>query len=196
MDRRKFLIGAGSLAAGSAAAMGTGAFTSVSADRTVDVALASDNSAFLQITKARDDSGNVKANAKDYVENLSSGGLKLDLTSTDNGGQGLNKNAETIFDDLFDITNQGTQDVRVYVKNIPSGMSVYSEDGEKGGTLNYNNQTIPSEAPVLSPGDTLEDVGVIVRDPQSVASSDESMTIVATNGLAGPDGDSSDGSGV
>ena len=37
MKRRKFLIGAGSLAAGSAAAMGTGAYSYAEADRTVTV---------------------------------------------------------------------------------------------------------------------------------------------------------------
>lgn len=52
MNRRKALIGIGSLAVGSGAALGSGAFTSVEATRDVEVAVADDASALLGIAPA------------------------------------------------------------------------------------------------------------------------------------------------
>ena len=49
MNRRKFTIGIGSLAAGSAAAIGTGAFTSVEADRGVEIDVVGDAKAFVSL---------------------------------------------------------------------------------------------------------------------------------------------------
>ncbi len=50
MKRRKFLIGAGALAAGGAAALGSGAFTSVEADRDISVEVTGDNNALVRLT--------------------------------------------------------------------------------------------------------------------------------------------------
>ncbi|HKL28377.1 MAG TPA: hypothetical protein VJ898_03820, partial [Natrialbaceae archaeon] len=47
MDRRKFLVGMGSLAAGGAAVMGTGAFNSTDIRREVSVNVADDNQAYV-----------------------------------------------------------------------------------------------------------------------------------------------------
>ena len=62
MNRRNVLIGLGTVAAGGGAALGTGAFSQVEADRTVSVATSGDSSAFLGIEVngdyATDDSGN------------------------------------------------------------------------------------------------------------------------------------------
>ena len=49
MDRRKFLIGAGSLAAGGAAAMGSGAFTAMTASRGASINVVNDSTGLLQL---------------------------------------------------------------------------------------------------------------------------------------------------
>ncbi|MFC7138105.1 hypothetical protein ACFQRB_19770 [Halobaculum litoreum] len=49
MDRRKFIIGVGALGAGTSAALGTGAFTSVEANRSFEVATAGDAGAYLRL---------------------------------------------------------------------------------------------------------------------------------------------------
>lgn len=49
MDRRKFLIGMGSLAAGGAAASGTGAFSAARLSRSASVGIANDSNAFIQL---------------------------------------------------------------------------------------------------------------------------------------------------
>ncbi|ELZ18300.1 hypothetical protein C478_01540 [Natrinema thermotolerans DSM 11552] len=50
MNRRNVLVGLGTIVAGGGAALGTGAFSSVQADRTVSVNTAGDDSAYLGIS--------------------------------------------------------------------------------------------------------------------------------------------------
>lgn len=119
MERRKFIAGVGSLAAGSAAAMGTGAFTSVSANRSVSVSTADDNDALLRFAQDGNDNSA-------YAE-VSNGTVAVDLDDLSGAedseveagaagdlGSGVNKNALTRIYDIFTIENQGTQPAIVY----------------------------------------------------------------------------------
>jgi hypothetical protein len=106
MDRRKFLVGMGSLAAGGAAVMGTGAFTSVKADRSITVQTAGDASAYLKLEPQPS-----SPNANAHVETNPNGTIKINVADTSAGGSGVNKNAYTVIRDLIKITNQGTQGV-------------------------------------------------------------------------------------
>ncbi|MDT3434842.1 hypothetical protein [Haloarcula sp. 1CSR25-25] len=103
MQRRKFLVGMGSLAAGSAAAMGTGAFASVEATRTVNVNVAGDQSAYLGL-----DGTSPYAQVK---------GKQLVLNFDDNGegGKGVNADAVTTFDGVFQMTNNGPNELDITV---------------------------------------------------------------------------------
>ncbi|WP_136690115.1 hypothetical protein [Halorhabdus amylolytica] len=106
MHRRKYLATLGSLAAGGIAAIGTGAFTSVSADRAVSVQVANDSNAFLGLVSG--DTGLVKE---------SNGTLQINLDGTDTGASGVNFDAVTQIgshenpanEHAFKIVNQGTQ---------------------------------------------------------------------------------------
>jgi hypothetical protein len=112
MNRRKLLAALGLLSGGGAIVSGTGAFTSASADRDVAVQVATDATGYLAI----DDTGN---NNSEYVtENNGSSNSEfgLDFTGsnqTSGGGTGVNADAITVFADLFEVQNQGTQDVEV-----------------------------------------------------------------------------------
>jgi hypothetical protein len=110
MKRRKLLVGLGSLSAGGAAALGTSAFTSVSADRQVAVSVADDASALLRLAPVPG-SGN-----ESYVE-VEDGELTIDISDSNDSvlGDGVNAGATTIFADLFRIENQGTQIVYVWL---------------------------------------------------------------------------------
>jgi hypothetical protein len=111
MKRRKVLAGLGSLAAGGAAAMGTGAFTSVSANRGVAVNVADDSDALLAFTTAG-------AGPNSQYAETDGKTLSIDITGENDdiagGGSGINQNATTIIRDIFDIRNQGTQAVFVW----------------------------------------------------------------------------------
>ncbi len=175
----------GSLAAAGAATIGTGAFTSVQADRTVSVSVADDANAFLAIEPESN-----SPNANEYVD-TSGNAVSLDFTSTDapGNGQGINDNATTEFDDLLRITNQGTQGVYVGYGGDGSGttltnanFALYHEDPDFTGSGsgsnydasagNYNNDgqlnidTAPDadsdgnpDLVYLTPGETLNNVG-------------------------------------
>ena len=121
MERRKFLIGAGALASGSAAAVGTGAFTSVSADRSVDIDVADDPNALLGIDASNASNG-------DYVVGTSNGAA-VDISESNSNimGEGVNENATTVLRDLFDIRNQGGSGVFVYVNTGVDGFGFFSD---------------------------------------------------------------------
>ena len=109
MERRKFLIGMGSLAAGGAAAMGTGAFASVEATRSVNVNVAGDESAYLGLEET-----------SQYAE-LNGKQLTLDFDDNGHGGQGVNADAVTTFDGVFRMTNNGPNDLDITIDK--SGLS-------------------------------------------------------------------------
>ncbi|WP_142987551.1 DUF1102 domain-containing protein [Halorubrum cibi] len=104
-NRRKFIAGLGALATGSAAAMGTGAFSFMNAQRTVSVNVTGDSSAFLGIETSQ---------SKYATE--SGGTAEITLNSDSNGsGDGINANADTRFDNVLVLRNNGDRDVSVSV---------------------------------------------------------------------------------
>jgi hypothetical protein len=100
VKRRKFLIGAGSLIAGGAAATGTGAFTTMeSGDRTTEVTVASDAESYIGL----------KGTSR-YANGDSQEGGKLALDFTGDvtfsyNGDGVNPDSTYRFDDVFSIIN-------------------------------------------------------------------------------------------
>jgi len=115
MKRRNVLAALGTLSAGGAFTMGSGAFTSVSAERNVSVTVASDANALLRLAPCPESPNG------DYVTGAGSGTMTLDLSdSNDNvGGSGLNSDATTVINDVFEICNQGTQPVGVWLETNP-----------------------------------------------------------------------------
>lgn len=107
MRRRNFIAGLGSLTAAGAAAVSTGAFTSVSADRSVTVEVADDDAALLGLEPSPGPNG--------AYASQSGGTLALDFSDTDAGGSGVGTDSVYQFDDVFRVTNRGTQPVYVWV---------------------------------------------------------------------------------
>jgi hypothetical protein len=107
MNRRTLLLSIAAVGGGGAVVGGTGAFTSVEADRDVAVRVADDANAFLSLAA-------IGPNAP-YVQ-TTDGQLSIDLTGdnpTGAGGQGVNADAITVFQPLFEIRNRGTQEIDV-----------------------------------------------------------------------------------
>jgi len=95
MKRRHFLTGIGALAVGSGLAMGTGAFSTTSAERSFSVTSAGDAAAALQI-------GSGSGNSADSVVSTSNdGGDEIVDLSFGN----INQNARVAFDGILKITN-------------------------------------------------------------------------------------------
>jgi hypothetical protein len=111
MQRRKFLLGMGSVAAGGAAAMGSGAFTQVSANRGVKVNLAGDSNALLGLKSSSSRNRN-----DEYVVYEGDSTLSIDISSSNSNiiGKGINDDAVTVIRDMFDIVNQAPNPVFVW----------------------------------------------------------------------------------
>ena len=96
MERRKFVIGAGALATGSAAAMGTGAFTAARVDnREANIAVNGDDAALIQLIPGYDESvagadSTVSDNRVDYDDSKQ---LYISFEADDESGSGVNPNS-------------------------------------------------------------------------------------------------------
>jgi hypothetical protein len=95
VKRRKFVIGLGALAAGSGAAMGTGAFSSASIeDRSVNVAVNNDMNSQIALVPGGDPDISLSSNP---------GELQLDLTGA--SGEGVNIGSQYTWGDPNDPAN-------------------------------------------------------------------------------------------
>jgi len=120
MQRRKFLIGTGSLAAAGAAALGTGAFTSVTADRDIQVAVAEDSNSFLRLQPSDQLDGEDLDSAPNgaYADQTGDDDtveINFDDDARGVSGSGLNPDATTEICEVLAVTNDGTQGVGLSV---------------------------------------------------------------------------------
>jgi hypothetical protein len=162
--------------------MGTGAFTQVSANRDMSLKISGDAGALLGISKAQVN-GSTSKNAQDYVRFEDDGTIALDFTGTDQGGQGLNQDATTIFDALLDFTNQGTQPINVGEADPDSYPgSFFAEGGfgdDKGDSFDVDDfqnsgQVVSTN---IQPGDTLENVGYVISNPEEEFSGNSTFEV-------------------
>ncbi|WP_162989755.1 hypothetical protein [Natronorubrum halophilum] len=169
MNRRNVLVGLGTIVAGGGAALGTGAFSSVEADRSVTLETTGDASALLQFS-ATSSVASTDGGSGD-------GQLEFDETT-------LNEDAVTTFDPAFTVENTGGEDVGFYVKedgtNIASdgiidfidedGNSIVQADHEGGSQI---------DLPASAPGPV--DVGIVVDTDDSNSVGDiDTVTLVAS----------------
>jgi hypothetical protein len=166
MQRRKLLTGLGMLAAGGAATVGTGAFTSAEASRSVTVTVEGDADAYLSLDAlGTDDTDN------NGFATQSGDGISIDINDvagvTDPAdGVGLNSVYE--FDKLFQVENQGTQEIEFEIETL-SGSDFGVGQGEltmEFYTGSDADDPLGGDPVTLGTGDS-EDIGVKVdiNDP-------------------------------
>jgi hypothetical protein len=118
MKRRGLVAGIGAAVTGAGGILGTGAFTSVDADRTATVAVAQENESFLAIFPSDGQPNGTFATqgAGNGAEEI---GLDFNASSgTSAGSQGVGTDSTYIFDDVFRVENRGTQDVYVDIASL------------------------------------------------------------------------------
>lgn len=171
MNRRQLIALMGALGGGGAIATGTGAFSSQTADRSVSVSVSGDQNAYLRLAESNDD-------LSDFVEN-SSGKFSIDIGADPNiSGSGINTRAVTTFENLFEIQNQGTQEIEVNVDPLAFSTGT---GGSPALTLQVPTSSFPTFT--LGPGDR-EPITIIAAvdegfNIQSGAEIDDSITITA-----------------
>jgi len=198
MERRKFVVGLGSLAAGGAAAMGTGAVSQFSSgNRSIGVEVVGDQSAYVALQRPEDglsDDGDTRNGNFVEFSDGSNPKLKLDFTS-DNptssrsgdpeegnslGGEGVNPRSTYYFDGTFEIRNlsnnsgSGVGELDIWIDESIDGITFYEQKGTNNRTpLDSSNKTD------ISPGSALS-VGVkIVADDLPEDTTDETFVVNA-----------------
>lgn len=158
MERRKFVLGLGSLAAGGAAAMGTGAFSVDAQNRSFSADVVGDANAYLAL-----DGSN-----SPYAQ-TSGSKLQISLDGNGNGGSGLNRDSVTTIDKLFQVRNQGTGpvDVSISLDDFSGQISPYFQQDRSVGSVR------------LSVGESVW-VGAEIDVPDSGSSYDGTFDVVAT----------------
>ncbi|WP_226480721.1 hypothetical protein [Natrinema amylolyticum] len=104
MNRRNVLVGLGTIVAGGGAALGTGAFSSVRADRTVTVNTAGDSSAYLGVSVT----GNYA------VDGGSGDAVEIDLGDSSTG-DGFNDDAVTDVTGILTLSNNAADGNQITV---------------------------------------------------------------------------------
>jgi hypothetical protein len=184
MERRKLLIGMGSLAAGSGAVVGSGAITSFSGNRDATVPLANDANGMIGIQSTEHPNGQ-------YL-NVNGGQVAFEF-GDDADAAGFNE-GQTYIDHLFKITNQSLTPQFVWIeedgnKGRDKATGFYVGTGPSDGSppdyqisigsenvkprdlqplKPYNDDPVPAEgthAAPLCPGDSV-DVGFVVDTRQ------------------------------
>lgn len=190
VKRRKVLIGAGSLLAGGAAATGTGAFTSSSSARAMEVNVAEDSSGFVRL-KALNDT---------YASGTDDGSLEIGFDDDSGVGlseapvfdsEGLNPNSTFNFDQVFQIINTtGLGDMRVVIE--ASGFDLenleITASGEEGnvseGTslLARDYNSVGALPKLFNPGSVRADMTIETKDDTTMGDVGGTLTIHAATG--------------
>ena len=131
MNRRNVLVGLGTIVAGGGAALGTGAFSSVEAERTVNITADADSSALLSIEVT----GVIAGSNNDTIQ--------FEL------GNGVNLDATTRFDGSLTLTNNGSNDVDI---DITDGNGDSMIDGTSGADMAFEPSTADAHTGVSANG--------------------------------------------
>lgn len=172
MKRRRFLAGAGGLVAAGGAALGTGAFTSVGAERRVSISVADDDRAFLRLEPLVNDGVNDDPTGRSRTFGQT---VSFTIPGTGSGesqsAKGVGLDSVYEFHDLLRVANQGTQPVRIH--------SSYDGDSLADLALVDDSGVLRDRPPILDVGDSI-DVGLYVDTHDStIGEFDETLTIIA-----------------
>ena len=160
-NRRNILLYLGTATAGLGGIFGSGAFSSVEADRTVNIGTAGDASALLEFTGNDPD---ITGNDPDIVTTRSVGSDSNAVIELNQ--QALNEKTEAIFNDVISVTNRGSQDVGLSVDN-----SQGTDPNDLVGTVldirDSNNNSVVDDngtaAVTLAANGGAEDLSVIIN---------------------------------
>jgi len=141
-NRRSVLIGLGTLTVGGGAVFGTGAFTSMDADRSVSVSLASDSNALVAFTNLDND----------YVTENGSGAIEIDISD-------VNVDANLTVNSAFEIQNNHSEQVTL---DVTDGSWEVTEN-------NITLELVPAETTLTTESSTAVDLEI---DTTGAADSD------------------------
>ncbi|MFC7202663.1 hypothetical protein ACFQJC_03995 [Haloferax namakaokahaiae] len=194
INRRNVLIGLGAIVGGGGALVGTGAFSTVSAQRSVTANTAGDGSAYLEIESA-----------SDYiVDDGTTNQLEISLTADGNTttDSGFNDEAITTIEGIVTITNNAASGsgtaptIDVGLSNSDPGatppstptsgeatVTVADGNGQEAKVTFYLGAVGSSPgAATLTPGESVDvDVEIDTTGNNAAPASDQGLTIIAVS---------------
>jgi hypothetical protein len=179
---RRFAIVLLALGLVTGAIYATGAFTSLTAQRDANVAVTGDASAYLSLKPASGPNGEYARYEHGQLQ------VVLGETTTEKGtGSGVNVNAVTTVNNVFTITNQGSQTVGLWLT-----------DGSDSVTFKSGGQSIEGKGNVITikPG-TTKPVSLVVDTRQVKTDADllKSVTFHSSAAVSGVPAQSGSGTG-
>ena len=147
----------------------TGAFTTVEAERTANVTVAGDANALLAVQPIEAD-GN-----SDFINQQNTQGQAFEI-NLDGDNDGVNTNATTTAEDIFNITNNGEESVTVWI-NTENGAQASSD--AVNTTFYIDDREVGSNVTVVSDASTENYVPIGNRV-------DEFTAFVDDNGVGDP----------
>jgi hypothetical protein len=129
----------------------TGAFTTVSADRTADVNVEGDSAALLTLTEG--------ATNPQFVDTDTAGSIEFNINSGAQADQDLNLSALTEIDGAIQVTNNGQNEVTLNL----------TLSGDNTGLISFFDATVSTPDPT---GDDLSDTGSVTLLPGSTVDVD------------------------
>lgn len=176
MNRRNVLLGLGTVVAGGGAALGTGAFSQIDADRTASISVASDSTALLTL------SGDTTSQLIDETDET----LGIDQDN-------INLEAKTTVDQAIDIANNGGQEVSISVSLDADTANITAAEAVDIFSFEYN-ESASTNTPQSNTAE-VTDGQDIISDSDSgnpwVFAADDSVTldlIIDTTGYSLSDG--------
>ena len=178
MKRRRLIAAFGTAVAGGSAVLGSGAFTSVSAERSVSVAVADDDRAFLRLEPIVDEGvdGDSDGDPESTGRSFSNGRVvQFDIPGDEDGenpnAKGVAPDSVYEYHDLLQVVNQGTKSVTVaseYNGASFANLALVTDDG-----------VLRQDPPTLDVGDGIR-VGLLIdTHGTALGTYDETLTIVA-----------------
>jgi len=143
--KRRTLLGSAAMTLGGASVIGTGAFTSVRAERSISVDVVGDSEAFLKLVPCPDNEGSSDLRSSDFIRTDDT--ISIDLTSKiandrdDISGDGITAGSLWRFPNAFKIVNQGTQPVCVDIRLVDSDGNYPKIDVNDSGTIDVGSDT-------------------------------------------------------
>lgn len=172
MERRTLIASLGGLTASGTLAVGSGAFTSVSAQRSVTVSVADDFEALLAMEPIADTGLGTEYTGRSDTNGRT---VEFELPGDDDGestAEGLGVNSKYEFHDLLEIENRGTHPVEVF--------SQYNGSALGDLALVRDGGILRQSPPILDVGSSI-DVGLYVdTENTQVSEYEEALVIVAS----------------
>ena len=179
MKRRQLILGLGASATAGGLAVGSGAFSSVEAERNMSVEINDDTEAYLTAQPLDEDGNPVlegpEPNAQDTpyaVIDDDTGRLVLTFES-------LNADAETLVTEVFQVANEGTQEIGIFLEKEGDNTGAVEFHDQNGNRLDVDE----SDAVRIDTGESL-DIDVEF-DTHGVDPGESLMDTLLINGDAG-----------